>query len=96
MYCDHTLNNRFGVSSRKERVHDGFLYSFRDSDIASSEEKNWIVSHPDYDPAELEELRRPFFRSHSSATWMRARKQSMWPMRGAGNRRSCSDSTNRY
>lgn len=61
LYSDHTLDNRSGVSSRKVRMHDGrFLYSFRDSDIASSEEKNWIASHPDYDPAELEELRRSF------------------------------------
>lgn len=61
LYCDHTLTNRAGIVSRKVKMHDGrFLYNFRDSDIASVEEKNWITDHPEYDPAELEGLRRHF------------------------------------
>ncbi len=61
LFTDHTLSNRAGITSRKVKLHDGrFMYNFRDSDIAAKEEKNWIVNHPDYDPAELEGLRRSF------------------------------------
>ena len=50
-----------GLACRKERMFDGrFLYSFRDSDIASVEEKDWISKHSDYDPSELAGHRKSF------------------------------------
>lgn len=57
----HTLSNRFGIESRKIRMHDGrYLYSFRDPSIAKIEEEAWVEEHKDYDPSALEEMRREF------------------------------------
>lgn len=56
---DSSLRNRFGISCRKVRMHDGrFLYAFRDPEIAKNEEQAWLEEHRDYDPGELEMFRR--------------------------------------
>ena len=58
---DRALANRPAVAGRKVRMHDGrYLYGFRDSDRAAMEEKSWLSRNRDYDPAELESLRRTF------------------------------------
>ena len=58
---DRTLDNRPAVAGRKVRMHDGrFLYGYRDSDRAVSEEKAWLSNHRDYDPSELESRRKVF------------------------------------
>ena len=64
-YCalkmDHTLSNRYGIESRKVRMHDGrYLYAFRDPLIAKGEEELWAEQHKDYDPADLEAARSEF------------------------------------
>lgn len=56
---DGSLQNRSGISCRKERMHDGrFIYGFRDSERASAEERSWLDRRKDFDPAELTEFRR--------------------------------------
>ena len=58
---DHTLTNRFGIESRKVRMHDGrHLYAFRDPEIAKIEEEVWVEEHKDYSPEELEAMRTEF------------------------------------
>ena len=58
---NHTLSNRFGIESRKVRMHDGrFLYAFRDPEIAKIEEEAWVEEHKDYSPEELERMRTEF------------------------------------
>lgn len=55
------LNNRFGIECRKERMHEGrYLYAYRDTEVAKNEEQAWIEKHENYNPAELESLRREF------------------------------------
>lgn len=50
-----------GLACRKERMFDGkFLYSFRDARRASEEESTWISKNTEYDPQELNELRKEF------------------------------------
>lgn len=50
-----------GLACRKERMFDGkYLYSFRDAQRASEEEAAWIANHDDYDPQELNGLRKEF------------------------------------
>ena len=50
-----------GLACRKEKMNDGnFLYSFRDAGRASQEESDWISRHNEYDPAELNDLRKEF------------------------------------
>ena len=58
---DHTLGNRFGIESRKVRMHDGrYLYAFRDPEISKTEEEIWAEEHKDYSPEELEAMRAEF------------------------------------
>lgn len=64
-YMMHEYNSNVpgfkGLASRKERMHEGrFLYSFRDARRASEEESAWIAKHDDYDPQELNGLRKEF------------------------------------
>ena len=56
-----TLKEYPGLTCRKERMFDGkYLYSYHDARMASEEEVTWTKNNDDYDPLELNTLRKKF------------------------------------
>jgi len=56
-----TLKEYPGMTCRKEKTTDGkYLYSFHEVGRASREEITWTKDNDDYDPQELNELRKEF------------------------------------
>ena len=54
-----SLKNRYGTSSRKIRMNDGWhIYGFRDTETTKKEEQHRLEKHEDCDPKDPEEFRR--------------------------------------